>query len=204
MKIFTYPDNYFDIAIIDPPYGIKEHGQRVNRKERWKNPAPVKYKKIDWDDEPPPMMFFSQLMRVSKNQIIFGANHFIQMIPSANSPCWIVWDKKTSGNLADCELAWTSFKTAIRKFDWLWSGFRKEQPEPRIHPTQKPVALYKWIMQTYCKPGDRILDTHLGSGSSAIAAHDMGFDFVGIELDPDYYAAAVKRFNNAKLQTKLF
>jgi site-specific DNA-methyltransferase (adenine-specific) len=199
-----YPDNYFDLAIVDPPYGIGEHGQRMNRTERWKNPKPIKYKKVEWDKEPPPPEYFKELFRVSKNQIIWGANHFIENLPYQNSSCWIVWDKKTAGDFADGELAWSSFKTATRIFDFLWSGFRKQQAEERIHPTQKPVALYKWLLDKYAKQGDKILDTHLGSGSIAIACHDYGFELTACELDTEYYEAAKKRFLNHSAQTKLF
>jgi site-specific DNA-methyltransferase (adenine-specific) len=199
-----FPDKYFELAIVDPPYGIGEHGQRMNNSELWKNPKPIKYKKIDWDNQPPSKDYFKELCRVSKNQIIWGANHFIENIPNSNSSCWIVWDKKTSGDFADCELAWSSFLTSVRLFEWLWSGFRKQKPEDRIHPTQKPVALYKWLLTNYAKQGDKILDTHLGSGSSRIAAYDMGFDFWGYELDTEYFEAQEKRFNNFKMQGKLF
>jgi site-specific DNA-methyltransferase (adenine-specific) len=164
------------------------------------------YTKKDWDSKPPSFEYFDELQRVSVNQIIWGANHFIDRV-SKPSPCWIVWNKKTCGNIADCELAYTSFKTAVRRFDFLWEGFWQEnmmRKEKRIHPTQKPVALYEWLLTNYAKPGDRILDTHLGSGSSAIAAHNLGFDFVGMELDADYYAAACKRFEAHKRQQTLF
>ena len=196
-------DNQFDLAICDPPYGIGEHGQRMNRTERWKNPAPIKYKKIEWDNEAPNKKYFKELQRVSKNQIIWGANHFIQNIPNANSSCWIVWDKKTAGDFADCELAWASFGTSVRMFEWLWSGFRKQQPEPRIHPTQKPVKLYEWLLHHYAKPTDKILDTHLGSQSSRIAAFKGGYDFTGYEIDADYFSDGNKRFNQFKSQTTI-
>lgn len=204
MKLMSeYPDKYFDLAIVDPPYGIGEHGQRKNRDERWNNPKPIKYKRVEWDKNPPDEKYFTELFRVSKNQIIWGANHFISRMPY-NSSCWIVWDKKTAGDFADCELAWTSFDTAVRKFDWLWSGFRKQQPEPRIHPTQKPIALYKWILKTYAKPGNKILDTHLGSGSIAIACHDFGFDLVASEIDTDHYNEMNLRVSNHTSQILMF
>ena len=147
------------------------------------------------------------MIRVSKNQIVWGANHFISKIPY-DSSCWIVWDKENGEtDFADCELAYTSFVTAVRKIKMKWAGMLQhdmKNKETRIHPTQKPVALYKWLLDNYAKPGDKILDTHLGSGSIAIAAHDYGFDLVGCELDTDYYNAAMKRINLHKLQTKLF
>lgn len=192
------PDKAFELAIVDPPYGIGEGGNNTSRHH-----SQAKYKASNWDNEPPPKEYFLELMRVSKNQIIWGANHFISRMPF-DSSCWIYWHKDRYGDFADGELAWCSFKTAVRAFKFTWDGFRKQMPQNRIHPTEKPISLYKWLIENYTFPGDRILDTHLGSGSSAIAAHDMGFDFAGIELDKDYYAAAVKRFNNAKMQTKLF
>ena len=199
-----FPDNYFDLAVVDPPYGIGEHGQRPNRTDRWKSaPKEVKYKKVEWDTCSPEKTYFIELMRVSKNQIVWGANHFISKIPY-DSPCWLVWDKKATGNFADCELAWTSFKTSVRKFEWLWNGFRKEKPEERIHPTQKPVALYDWIFANYASDGNLILDTHLGSGSSRIAAHKAGLSFVGFEIDKDYFEAQEKRFKTFTSQLRLF
>jgi len=192
-----YPDNYFQLAICDPPYGIGRDKLQNKNAGKWKF---KQYHDTEWDTSAPDKEYFKELMRVSKNQIIWGANHFIEKIP-INSSCWIVWDKVNGdGDFADCELAWTSFKTAVRKFTYYFGHENSE----RIHPTQKPKALYKWILKRYAKEGDRILDTHLGSGSSAIAAHDGGFDFVGCEIDADYYAAAVKRFNIHKMQQVLF
>lgn len=135
-------------------------------------------------------------MRVSRNQIIWGANHFISRIPF-DSSCWIYWHKDRYGDFADGELAWTSFKTAVRIVKYTWDGFRKERPQDRIHPTEKPYGLYQWVLKNYAKPGDKILDTHLGSGSSRIAAYKMGFDFWGYEIDKDYFEAHEKRFKAA-------
>ena len=198
------PDKYFELAIIDPPYGIGESlKRRENRTDRWKNPPKKQHHTKSWDNESPSNKYFLELFRVSKNQIIWGANHFISKIPY-DSSCWIVWDKLNGEcDFADCELAWTSFKKTVRKFEWLWNGFQKQQPEQRIHPTQKPVALYQWLLKNYAKQGDKILDTHLGSGSSAIACDMMGFDFVGYEIDKDYYNAALDRFNRHKQQAVL-
>jgi site-specific DNA-methyltransferase (adenine-specific) len=201
------PDKAFELAIVDPPYGIGENGDR--NASRTGGLAKAKdYKAFAGGDaEPPPIAYFTEMQRVSVNQIIWGANHFIDRIGKPSS-CWIVWDKVNGGtDFADSELAWTSFKTAVRNFRFQWSGMLQgnmKNKEHRIHPTQKPVALYEWLLTNYAKPGDRILDTHLGSGSSAIAAHNLGFDFVGMELDPDYYAAAVKRFEQHKAQARLF
>jgi site-specific DNA-methyltransferase (adenine-specific) len=199
-----YPDKYFELAIVDPPYGIKQDGHRENN--RSKLAKSKNYHKALWDQPAPDKEYFEELLRVCKNQIIWGANHFISAIP-INSPCWIVWDKDNTGNFADCELAYTSFDTAVRKFKYRWSGMLQENmkdKEERIHPTQKPVALYKWLLHNYAKQGDKILDTHLGSGSSRIAAFQMGFDFWGFELDIEYFQAQEKRFKEQTAQQSLF
>ena len=198
--------NAFDLAIVDPPYGIGESGK--TNASRGKCAVSKDYKPFAGGDlEPPPPEYFIELQRASVNQIVFGANHFIDRI-AKGSPCWVVWDKENgASDFADCELAWTSFSTAVRRFRFRWAGMLQgdmANKENRIHPTQKPAALYRWLLENYAKPGQRILDTHLGSGSSAIAAHYFGCDFVGIELDPDYYAAAVDRFNNETKQEQLF
>ena len=194
----TLPDKAFDLAIVDPPYGIGVNkmtlGNGKNRIFRGGN---------NWDVESPDSEYFEQLFRVSKNSIIWGANHFISKF-SIDSSCWIFWDKGTGSNdFADGELAWTSFNKTVRKFFKSWVGNNAKDIE-RIHPTQKPIALYEWLLANYAKPGDRILDTHLGSGSSAIAAHYGGFDFVGCELDTDYFNAASKRFEQATAQLAMF
>ena len=202
-----YPDKYFDLAIVDPPYGIGESNSNFKSRgvssAKWKMAKPKIYVNKNWDNQVPLENYWIELFRISKNQIVWGANHFISKIPY-DSSCWIVWDKDTSGDFADCEIAWTSFKTAIRKIKLTWSGFRKCESVDRFHPTQKPIKLYKWLLTNYAKQGDKILDTHLGSGSSRIAAYDMGFDFVGFELDKDYFDAQEKRFNDFKMQGKLF
>ena len=203
-----YPDGYFDLAIVDPPYGIgadKHHliptgGKAVTSKK--------KYHSGDWDKTAPIKSYFYELKRVSKNQIIWGANHFVENIPNQNSSCWIVWDKiNGENNFADCELAYTSFNTSVRLFQFKWQGMLQgdmKNKEIRIHPTQKPVALYKWLLDKYAKQGDKILDTHLGSGSIALACHDYGFELTACELDKEYYDAAIKRINNHVSQAKLF
>lgn len=202
------PDNDFELAIVDPPYGIGENGS--NNKSRGKLAIAKDYKAFAGGDKEAPMPeYFAHLRRISKNQIIWGANHFIDNFRcGASSPCWIVWDKMTgASDFADCELAYTSFKSAVRKFQFQWSGMLQgdmKNKEARIHPTQKPVKLYEWLLKNYAKEGDRILDTHLGSGSSAIAAHYGGFDFVGTELDEDYYNAACTRFERETAQATLF
>ena len=196
-------DNAFELAIVDPPYGIGESGGNESRNRVATN----NYKQKKWDVAAPDKSYFLELQRVSKSQIIWGANHFMQNI-ALGSSCWIVWDKMTGdSDFADCELAYTSFKTAVRKFQFRWSGMLQgdmKNKEIRIHPTQKPVKLYEWLLSNYAKEGDRILDTHLGSGSSAIAAHYGGFDFVGCELDEDYFKAAQARFNKETAQLDIF
>jgi len=206
----TLPDKAFELAIVDPPYGIGEDGSkdksRIRATAEWRNPICKGYKAGGWDNATPTNEYFTELQRVSCNQIIWGANHMADLI-AKRSPCWVVWDKDNSGDFADCELAYTSFKTAVRKFRYRWNGMIQENmanKEIRIHPTQKPAALYEWLLTNYAKPGDRILDTHLGSGSSAIAAHYGGFEFVGCELDEDYYKAAVQRFESATAQLAMF
>jgi len=196
-----FPDKYFELAIVDPPYGI---GEANEKKMQSRDYSQKKYKGGDWDLHAPNTDYFIELMRVSKNQIIWGSNHFIENIPNANSSCWIFWDKDGYGDFADGELAWCSFKTAVRKFKWTWNGFRKQSHEDRIHPTQKPVALYRWLLKNYANKGEKILDTHLGSGSSRIAADMEGFDFYACELDKDYFESSCKRFDDYKKQIKLF
>lgn len=196
----TLPDKAFDLAICDPPYGIGVQLQRKNSARstaKWSNPTAYEYKSFD-DSCAPDDDYFDELFRVSNNQIIWGGNYFNLPV----SPSWIVWDKKVDPkeHLSMCELAWSSFGGRLLKYDYLWAGFKKAEPEKRIHPTQKPIKLYEWLLTNYAKPGDRILDTHLGSGSSAIAAHYFGCDFVGTEIDADYYAAAVARFDSETRQ----
>jgi site-specific DNA-methyltransferase (adenine-specific) len=200
----TLEDDAFDLAIVDPPYGIGMGGGKIGGNNKG---ISVDYKNFHGNDSKAPGKdYFMELQRVSKNQIIWGANHFIENC-GVNSPCWIVWDKDNTGNFADCELALTSFKTAVRKFKWRWNGMLQQdmkKKEDRIHPTQKPIPLYEWLLINYAKKGMRILDTHLGSGSSAIAAHYFGVDFVGCELDVDYFNAAKERFSLSTQQTTLF
>lgn len=205
----SYPDKFFDLAIVDPPYGIGEDGSknagrsgiRIGPKFKGgKSFVSAKtYKGYFGNDmEPPTIDYFFQLFRVSKNQIIWGANHFSDRI-SKGSSGWIVWDKENGENdFADCELAFTSFDKAVRKAKFKWSGFLQgnmKDREIRLHPNQKPVALYRWLLENYAKPGDLILDTHVGSASSLIAFESMGFDYVGFEIDPDYYVAAKNRMS---------
>ena len=198
------PDKYFELAIVDPPYGINVMANDTVGGEKL---AKVKkYGKKEWDLNPPEKYYFEELLRISKHQIVWGANHFISKIP-LDSSCWVVWDKDNTGNFADCELAWTSFKTAVRKFEYRWNGMLQgdmKNKENRIHPTQKPVALYEWLLNNYAKKGDKILDTHVGSASSLIACYNLGFDYMGFELDEDYYKAACKRIEARKNQMDIF
>lgn len=202
----SLPDKAFDLAVVDPPYGIGE-GDGKNHFSRGVLAQANEYKKFD-DKMPPPKEYFLELARVSKNQIIWGANHFADVLLVPRSSCWLVWDKENGENdFADCELAWTSFSSAVRIFRYRWQGMLQgnmKNKEARIHPTQKPVALYEWIYARYAKPGDRILDTHLGSGSSRIAAYDAGLDFVGCEIDPDYFKAQEERFAAHAAQMSMF
>jgi site-specific DNA-methyltransferase (adenine-specific) len=215
-----YPDNYFDLAIVDPPYGIGASKQTVsNRKIKGRKNSIVQagtLKSKDWDNEIPNQQYFKELFRVSKEQIIWGGNYF--PLPLINS--WLVWNKlQLLETRSDGEMAWTSFKRPLKIVPLLQDGFKRgqnvgyNQPviynEPfsgkqTIHPTQKPVALYKWVLDKYAKQGDKILDTHLGSGSIAIACHDYGFELTCCELDVDYYNKAVERIKNHVSQQKLF
>lgn len=201
------PDKAFDLAIVDPPYGLGAGDYRRGGTQYGNSKAPCKqYDRKNWDGSAPQMEYFAELRRISNNQIIWGANHFISNLP-IDSPCWIVWDKDNGDNgYADCELAWTSFQSAVRKIKYTWNGMIQQnmkEKEVRIHPTQKPVQLYRWLLKNYAKPGDTILDTHLGSASSAIAAYREGFSFTGIELDEDYYNASIKRFKEQTAQISI-
>lgn len=191
-----YPDKYFDLAICDPPYGIglvkTENGSWGIRKPEQKETAS---KTFDWDFNKPTKEYVVELFRVSKNQILFGANHYIEVVPY-NSPCWLIWDKENGDSyFADAELAWTSFETATRKIKLKYFGANSHRFGKRIHPTQKPVNLYSFILEKYAEKGQKILDTHLGSGSSRIAAYNLGFDFTGFEIDEKMCEASEKRFN---------
>jgi len=189
--IATVPDKYFDLSIVDPPYGINSGDMT---RSKW---ASSLFEKKDWDKKIPEKAYFDELMRVSKNQIIWGGNYF-GLPPSR---CFLIWDKGAGfkdRTYAECELAWTSFdaNAKIYKRDPLACGDYKG----KIHPTQKPVKLYEWLLTNYAKKGQRVFDSHLGSGSSAIAAHYFGVDFVGCELDKDYFEAAKARFDMATKQ----
>ena len=199
-----YPDNYFDLAIVDPPYGISyargKNGWGVNKNR-------PKLEDVSWDKETPNQEFFDELIRVSKNQIVWGGNYFTDKLPV--SKCWIVWNKINNTDnksvFADAELCWTSFKKVVKMFTLRTMGFISDtKDENRIHPTQKPSELYKWILDNYAKENDKILDTHLGSGSIAIACHDYKYELTACELDKEYYNAAIQRIKNHTSQQTLF
>jgi len=202
------PDKAFDLAIVDPPYGIDAANTFGGDERKSGNGAANKtaFEKKDWDLNVPDKSYFDELMRVSKNQIIWGANYMSNFLPPSMG--WIVWDKDNgTTKFSDAEIAFSSFNRALRIWKYTWNGMLQgdmKNKELRIHPTQKPVKLYEWLLQNYAKQGDRILDTHLGSGSSAIAAHYGGFDFVGCELDTDYFNASSKRFEQATAQLAMF
>lgn len=215
MKGFS--DNQFDLAVVDPEYGLGISKRKFLGGDSNGNSYAIQkggtvlkvrnkgYKPKDWDEQKPTADYFKELLRVSKNQIIFGANHFISLIPF-DSSCWIIWDKDNTGNYADAELAYTSFKTSVRIFKYRWNGMIQQDmanKEERIHPTQKPVALYDWIYKNYAEKGMTILDTHLGSGSSRIAADKAGMDFTGIEIDKEYFDLSEKRFKQYKSQLRI-
>lgn len=208
-----YPDKFFELAIVDPPYGIGE-GNKKNKtrssytgfgdKKTW-----VKAKDYgggEFDFSIPEPDYFLELKRVSKNQIIWGANYMVDFLNASMG--WIVWDKENGeSDQSDCELAYSSFQRGLRKFTFRWQGLLQgdmKNKEERIHPTQKPVKLYKWLLTNYAKEGDKILDTHLGSGSIALACHQLKFDLVGFEIDKDYFDAASKRLKDFKMQGELF
>lgn len=201
------PDKAFDLAVVDPIYGgVTQGGYMKNLDSTTKLAKPIQYNLALWNQPKTGKEYFSELFRVSKNSIVWGGNYFVEEI-NRNSQCWIVWDKQNTGGFADFEMAWTSFDSASRIFRFTWNGMLQEDmknKEVRIHPTQKPVALYKWILSRYAKPGDKILDTHLGSGSSRIAAYDLGFDFVGYEIDKEYFDKQEERFAKHTAQTSLF
>lgn len=191
-----YPDKFFDLAIVDPPYGIDINMNMGRRKGKRSN-----HKNKDWDSSIPDTNYFDELFRVSKFQIIWGGNYY----PLPLTKSWIFWDKNVPSGVdfADGELAWTIGNKTLVKAKIKYTGFQGMDIGGKIHPTQKPVALYKWLLTNYAKPGDKILDTHLGSGSSRIAAYNTGFDFWGTELDPDYFAAMEKRFKEQTAQLQL-
>lgn len=200
MKLMSrYDDNHFDLAIVDPPYGLQ--GQlNIDTWNKKKYPkGKNKHKKIEWNKKPE-KEYFTELFRVSKNQIICGANYFTEFLPISRG--WIFWDKITENtfNFSAGELIFTSFDKLLKKF----TKSTRNSELINIHPTQKPVKLYEWILRNYAKPGQSILDTHLGSGSIAIACHNLNFQLTACELDKEYYDAAMNRIEKHKAQGRLF
>jgi site-specific DNA-methyltransferase (adenine-specific) len=203
-----YPDKYFDLAIVDPPYGI-DHANKAGKMagQQYGNAAARKknYKSKDWDTSIPSEDYFKELFRVSKNQIIWGGNYFTAFLPPKSG--WIFWDKDNGdNNFSDGELAWTSFDKGLRKVKVTWNGmiqYDMKNKEDRFHPTQKPIKLYRWLVNHYAKEGHRILDTHLGSGSIALACHDYGLELVACELDKEYFEKAQKRIFEYQSQLKI-
>jgi site-specific DNA-methyltransferase (adenine-specific) len=198
-----FPENYFELAIVDPPYGINAdimQNDLGGKKGFTKNAGTYKkYHQTNWDNKIPTDDYFAELKRVSKNQIVWGGNYFHNL----HLEGVIVWYKKGSGNFKEGEFAKTSINT-FKVFGYSRADAYINCGDVKIHPTQKPIKLYRWLLKNYAKEGDKILDTHLGSGSSRIAADMEGFDFYGCELDQDYFDQSCKRFNEYKLQTKLF
>jgi len=223
-----YSDKHFSLAIVDPPYGKNYLPKGVFRKgfgdswdKRKGEPKKINVERTmfqykEWDKKPPPIGYFIELIRVSKHQIIWGENFLYHLIPKISSGR-IVWDKCHSGVGNFCEIAWTDLFDGVFLFRFMWNGMlqgksieegwihqgNKRLNEKRIHPTQKPMNLYLWLLKNYAKSGDQILDTHLGSGSIAIACYDMGFDFTGYEIDLAYYEGAKKRLEDHKRQVKM-
>ena len=204
-----YPDKYFDLAVVDPPYGINFDGTtsvkgKAGKASTFSNKQ--HHEKKGWDNKIPSVQYFAELQRISKNQIIWGGNYFADLLPAKKG--WIFWDKKITNanntNFSDGELAWTSFDCILRRFTYDWIGFgylNNQQSEKKIHPTQKPIKLYDWIYKNYLPKGGNVIDTHLGSGSNRIAADKAGnINFVGCELDKEYFDAQEKRWNNYKAQ----
>ena len=213
MKGFS--DKQFDLAIVDVPYGINVDESMAKDSNTQRGKSATKrgfYEMKDWDKTAPTKAYWNELERISKNQIVWGANHFISLWPFDTS-CWIVWDKDNGDNgYADCELAWTSFNTAVRKFKWKWQGMLQQNmkdKQQRIHPTEKPVQLYEWLLRNYAKPGDSIIDTHLGSASIGIAVDKvnkldhMNLTLTGIELDSYYFKKSMSRLNEHSSQTAM-
>ena len=186
------PDKCFDLVVADPPYGIGEDGGKCRTRGSKKTNGQGK----KWDLERPSKELFDEIQRVSTNQIIFGGNYFADLLPA--SRCWLYWQKNMGGDFADGELIWTSFDKVVKQYT------KRSETFDRIHPTQKPVQIYEWILINYATKGNKIFDPFLGSGSSSIAADILGFDFVGIELDKDYFEAAKLRLENHQRQLKLF
>ncbi len=197
-------DKSVDLILTDPPYGIGEAAGK--NKSRGKLATAKDYGNLQWDNAIPSKAHFDEMLRISKHQVIFGGNYFVEYL--RNSPCWIVWDKDNGENdFADCELAWCSFSSAVRRLKLRWAGMLQhnmKEKEYRIHPTQKPVRLFEWILEKYAEPGWTIMDPFLGSGSTAIAANRLGYEFIGVEREQSYFEAALERIPREVAQGRLF
>ena len=190
------PDKSIDLVLTDPPYGINSHSKNASRS---KLAIAKDYGNCEWDKEIPKKEIFDEMFRISKNQIIFGGNYFIEYL--FNSPCWIFWDKDNgNSDFADGELAWTSFRSSVRKIKWRWAGMLQENmkhKDIRVHPTQKPVGVMKWIIEKYSEDNQTIIDPFMGSGTTGVACKELGRNFIGIEIDKGYYEIAQKRIAQA-------
>ena len=192
------PENAYDLAIVDPPYGINVTKMTLGNGKKKINRGTT-----DWDSETPTREYFKELRRVSKNQIIWGANYMTENLPPSMG--WVYWDKGTGANdFSDGELAYTSFNRALRSYKVSWVGANANNGTPRIHPTEKPIKLYEWLLDNYAKEGDTILDTHLGSGSIALACHNRGYNLDAYEIDNDYYMSATNRLKQHQQQLTMF
>ncbi len=195
----TVPDHHFDLAIVDPPYGIGENWKKSRHSSFYRHDSTYKNNNIPGEE------YFAELFRVSKNQIIWGGNYYNDFLPAGNH--WIVWDKDRdykNSHMSEGEFAWHSFNVPLRIVKKTWNGFIRCEARSGIHPHEKPKGLYNWVLQNYAEKGWRILDTHLGAGSSAIAAHYFGCDFVGCEIDEIYFNAAKERIEKATRQLAMF
>ena len=201
------PDKYFDLAIVDPPYGIGfGEFNRTNKDSQGNRYKANKYKNGKWDGDIPDDDYFEELKRVSKNQIVWGGNYFPYLWKNGCKG-FVFWYKGNPvPNFSDGELAWTSFNKVARQFNYRYYGNLEgdSSASEKVHPTQKPIALYEWLLNNYAEKGDKILDTHVGSASSLIACYNLGFDYVGFELDEDYYKSAMKRIEKRKSQMDIF
>ena len=202
-----FPDKYFDLAIVDPIYGDVTSGGYMHGQGGQKLAKRRDYHFVVFEQPKTGAEYFKELLRVSKNQIVWGGNYFCDYLPT--SQCWIVWDKLRSEGVkfADLEMAWTSFDQAARIFRFRWNGMLQgdmKNKEFKIHPTQKPVKLYQWLLTKYAKPGDIILDTHVGSASSLIACHNTQHKYVGFEIDETYYKQAAERIERETAQMNIF
>ena len=192
-------DRSVDVVVTDPPYGINENERKIASRVR--GGRVIDYGPVTWDKERVDAAAIEHLRRVSSQQVIFGGNYYADLLPASSS--WIVWDKMNSGDFADCELAWTSHKKAVRRFRYMWNGMIKQQPEKRYHPTQKPLALMKWVIENYTKPNDLVLDPYAGSFTTGVACVLLGRRFIGIERELSYYEIGQRRIAAAQAQPAL-